>query len=193
MNTFKNKTTAVVNEALKRRWNIKTDEGVMAMIDNSGILTHEEIHKAAREIKAMFQKSTPTKEEKIMKESFVTLKDRKNRSRVIISMVETDGDISYNSYVYVGMAIRSADDRHSDKYGQRLARARAIRAMKGRKPCYVTRDEAIENLQSLCFKDFKRLMFFTNGLVKNFKKGVLFRIGNIKSLRKELYNATKTA
>jgi hypothetical protein len=51
MNTFKNKTTAVVNEALKRRWNIKTDECVIAMIDNSGILMHEEIHRAAREIK----------------------------------------------------------------------------------------------------------------------------------------------
>jgi hypothetical protein len=128
-----------------------------------------------------------------MKESFVTLKDNRKRSRVIISMVETDGVQSGKSHIYVGMAIRSADDKHSDKYGQRLARSRAIRAMKGRKPCYVTRDEAIENIKSLCFRDFKKLMFFTGGLVKDFKKGVFFYVGNIKSLKKELYDVTKTA
>jgi len=108
-----------------------------------------------------------------MKDRYFILKDRTNRARVIIYATEYYANCCGINTLDVawGIAIRSGQDDNDYTLGKRLAKARAIRAIKDRKPCFVSRQEAVKNVWALKFSDFQKLMRLTGGLTADFQKG----------------------
>lgn len=108
--------------------------------------------------------SKPKKEER-MRKYFIDLKNRKGKVKITICAVQQGEKAGY------GMSIRSKDDEHDKTNGNRIAFARAVRAIKDRRPCFVNRPEVTEAIWSLKLADFKKLMFITGGLISDFPKG----------------------
>ena len=108
-----------------------------------------------------------------MKDRYFILKDRTNRARVIIYATEYYANCCGINTLDVawGIAIRSSQDDNNYTLGKRIAKARAIRAIKDRKPCFVSRQEAVKNVWALKFSDFQKLMRLTGGLTADFQKG----------------------
>ena len=106
----------------------------------------------------------PIKEER-MRKYFIDLKNRKGKVKITICGIQQGDRAGY------GMAIRSKDDEHDKTDGNRIAFARAVRAIKDRRPCFVNRPEVTEAIWSLKLADFKKLMFITSGMTSDFPKG----------------------
>jgi hypothetical protein len=174
--------------------------------DNSGKITDEEIEKFNKEIDLVrrearhrltrcFKEVKPKQGEgdmrKLGKERYVTLKDRKRQPRVIICAFEYERKGWDRVDVAWGMAIRSNEDTNSYETGKRLAYARAVRAAKRRRPCFVSRPEAIKNVWSLCFEDFQKLMRLTAGMTSDFQKGDYGYHDNVGEFIKDLYHDQK--
>jgi hypothetical protein len=106
-----------------------------------------------------------TKKEERMRKYFIDLKNRKGKVKITICVLKQGDRGGY------GMAIRSKDDEHNVIDGNRIAFARAVRAIKDRRPCFVNRPEVAEAIWSLKLPDFKKLMFITAGMTSDFAKG----------------------
>jgi hypothetical protein len=111
-----------------------------------------------------FVKDYKRKEGK-MRKYYIELKNRQGKVVIIICGIQQDNNAAY------GMAIRSKEDEHDVIDGNCIAFARAVRALKGRKPCYTVRKEVQEAIWSLTLDDFRKFLFITGGCVDGFPKG----------------------
>lgn len=107
------------------------------------------------------------------KARYVTLRDRRRQPRVIMCFLEGGyGSLTRMGLTGIGIAIRSELDKNDFKVGRQLAYRRAVRGCVGRKPCILRLTNAVKNIYSLNFKDFKFLMQFTDGKVAEFPKSM---------------------
>ena len=103
--------------------------------------------------------------------NYTTLFDKSGKKRGVICV------IGANDSGFVGVSFRSDDDKWSEKTGQNIARNRAHRAQRVRKPCYVTRKRVINYIMDLRRDSFKVLMGMTGNILAEFPKSFI-RIGS---------------
>ena len=96
------------------------------------------------------------------------LYDKNGKKRATICKVHPD----WSQYVTgIGMAFCSDEDKWDDITGQRMAYARAMRALKGRKPCIAQTWRIYKYVLNLRYSSLAYLMRLTNHRIKYFEKG----------------------
>ena len=105
------------------------------------------------------------KEDNLIK--YTTLFDKSGKKRGVVCVM---GD---NDNGFVGISFRSDDDKWSEKTGQNIAKNRAHRAQRGRKPCRVNRQRVINYIMDLRRDSLKFLMNTTNYILDGFPKSFI--------------------
>lgn len=110
---------------------------------------------------------------------YTTLFDKSGKKRGVVCVVANG---------FVGISFRSDEDRWSEKSGQNIARNRAHRVQRFRKPCYVNRQRVVNYIMDLRRDSLGFLMNITNNMLSGFPKG--FARSNKKNIN--LYEYTKS-
>jgi len=104
-----------------------------------------------------------------METEYELLFDKSGKRRATIC---THTPLSNINISFIGIAFCSDDDKWNAKTGERLAYARAIRALKNRKACVVRTDRIVSYIHNLKTTSLSYLMILTNYQTKYFPKEI---------------------
>ena len=104
-----------------------------------------------------------------MEAKYIILVDRNGKKRTTVCKIPLD----YDNAMAVGLAFCSDDDKWNEIEGQRIAYARAMRAIKGRRPCVARTYRIVKYILNLRYKSLVYLMKLTEHQTKYFPKGFI--------------------
>ena len=104
-----------------------------------------------------------------METKYTILFDKNGKKRATVCKIPLD----YDNAMAIGLAFCSDDDKWNEIEGQRRAYARAMRALKGRRPCVARTYRIAKYVLNLRYTSLSHLMKLTEHQTKYFPKGFI--------------------